>query len=190
MRVRGNSLHDGRPVQVEWSLGESDVDRVEPFLDVLERFDGDGVYMVGSAVVILEHEDHVKVLKTKLHTFQMSDFNVLKRDYHEGWFRELDQAVGGGLTKDVGSERHTVETKLTEWNIDIYVLVLPCLSNLLGESLELAIEVSATSALLLFGLKFFFITISVFSLSVSRLIELDISSFPIELNILGFLLAD
>jgi hypothetical protein len=137
-------------------------------------------------VEILEDEYHIEVLETKLDTFEMSDFDVFQSDDHEWWLGELDQAVCRWLTKDAGSERDTVEAKLTERDIDVDVLVLASFGDLLGECLEFSVKSSSASSLFLFLLEFFLVTISVSSLSVSSLIELDISSFTVELDILVF----
>jgi hypothetical protein len=141
-------------------------------------------------VKVLEYEDHIEVLETELDTFQMCHFDVVECDDHEGGFGELDQAICGGLTEDVGSEWDTVEAKFTERNINIDVLILASLSDLLCESLELAIKVSTSSSLFLFLLEFFLVTISEFALSISGLIKLDVGSFSVELDVLGLLLTN
>jgi hypothetical protein len=94
------------------------------------------------------------------------------------------------LTVNAGTVWDTIESKFAERDIDINVLILACLGNLLSECLKLSIEVGAASAFLLLGFEFFFVTTSVLSLSVPRLVELNVGSFSIELNILCLLLAN
>jgi hypothetical protein len=94
------------------------------------------------------------------------------------------------LAENARTEWDTIESKLAERNIDIDVFVLACFSDLLCEGFELSIEVSTTSSFLLLSLEFFFVAISILPLPVSGLVELDVGSFSIELNILCLLLAD
>jgi hypothetical protein len=94
------------------------------------------------------------------------------------------------LAENARTEWDTIESKLAERNIDIDVIVLACFSDLLCEGFELSIEVSTTSSFLLLSLEFFFVAISILPLPVSGLVELDVGSFSIELNILCLLLAD
>jgi hypothetical protein len=120
----------------------------------------------------------------------VGNFDVIKCDDCEWLLGELDQAVSGGLTEDVGAVWDTIEAEFAERNIDVDVLALASIGDLLGEELELAIELGTTSTLLLLGLEFFLVTVSIFALSISGLIELDVGSFAIELDILLLLLTD
>jgi len=120
----------------------------------------------------------------------VGNFDVIKRDDCEWLLGELDQAVSGGLTEDVGAVWDAIEAEFAERNIDVDVLALASIGDLLGEELELAIELGTTSTLLLFGLEFFLIAVSIFALSISGLIELDVGSFAIELDILLLLFTD
>ncbi len=54
----------------------------------------------------------------------------------------------------------------------------------------MSVEISPASSLLLLGLELLFITISVLPLSISGLVELDVCSFSVELNVFCLLLAD
>jgi len=58
------------------------------------------------------------------------------------------------------------------------------LSNFFCKCLDLPIEDRPPPSLLLFHLNFVFITIPVFTFTISSLVKLDISSFPEELDIL------
>src|SRR4051812_20451554 len=116
--------------------------------------------MVRCTVEILEDEHHIEVLETKLHTLEMSDFDVFKSNDHEWWFGELNQAVCGGLTEHARTERDTVEAKFTERNIDVNVLVLSGFGNFLSKRFEISIKLSTASSLFLFLLELFLVAIS------------------------------
>jgi len=66
MRVSSHCLHDGAPVQVEWSLGIGDVNAIKPLFNSIKRFDGDGVNMGWWAVEVLVDEDEIEVLEAEL----------------------------------------------------------------------------------------------------------------------------
>lgn len=183
-------LHDCGPVQVERTLGKGDIHRIEPLFHVIQRLHGYGVDVVGRAREVLEHEDQIEVLETELYTFEVSNFNLFECDDHERRFGELHETVRGRLAEDVGAEWNTIETNLAERDVHIKVLVLACFSNLLSESLELAIEVGTTATLFLFGLELLFISVAVFAFAVTGFIKLDVSSFAKELNVFCLLLAD
>ena len=120
----------------------------------------------------------------------MCDFNVIKSEDHEWRFGKLDQAICRWLTENVGSEWNTIEAKFSERNININVVVFARLGNLLSKGLECAIKLGTTSSFVLLSLKLLFIAKSGLSFSVSSLIELDVGSFAVKLNILGFLLSN
>lgn len=57
-------------------------------------------------------------------------------------------------------------------------------SNLFSEHFDFLVEHGSTLAFLLFHLDFVLITISMFTLAITGLIELDIGGFPEELDVL------
>ncbi|KAI6752623.1 hypothetical protein HG530_013375 [Fusarium avenaceum] len=163
MSVCCDGLHDSWPVEVERTLGVGNIRRVEIVLDLIEELDRDCVDMMG-------------------------DLNFLNGDNHEGRLDNLDEAVGGRLNEDIASEWHTVESKLTDRHVDLDTFVLTGLGNLLSKALEQSVQISSPTSFFLLCLKFILITVSVFSLAVTRLIKLDVCRFSVELNILCLLL--
>lgn len=76
-----------------------------------------------SLEVILECENHIKVLETKLDTLQMDDLDVGKSHDKEWGFTQVDETVLCGLQENVGPERYSVEGKIAEWNIDLNLVI-------------------------------------------------------------------
>lgn len=76
-----------------------------------------------SLEVILECENHIKVLETKLDTLQMDDLDISKGDDKEGSLTQVDETVLCGLQENVGPEGHSVEGKIAEWNIDLNLVI-------------------------------------------------------------------
>lgn len=144
--------------------------------------------MVGRSREVLENKDKVKVLQAELNSLKMCDLDVLQSNNHEGRLCELDQTFRGWLDVDVAPERNTVESKVPYGHVDLDALVPTGFRNLLGEALEQTIELRTSAALLLFCLELVFIAISVLALTVSRLVELDVSRLAVELDISRLLL--
>lgn len=113
----------------------------------------------------------------------MGNLDLVQSDHHEGRLSELNQCISCRLNEDVGTVGNTGEPNLSERDVDIYTFVLPGVSNLLGERLELAIKCSSSTSLLLFSLKFFLVAIAVLAPAVSSLVKLHFSGLAIELDI-------
>ena len=190
MRVLGDGFHDSAPIQVEWTFGVLDVAGVEPLLDTFEALDGDGVDVSRGAVEVLEDEDHIEILQAKLDTFEVGDFDLLKRDHCERWLGQLYQAVGSGLHEDVRAVGNTTKAQVAERYVYGDALVGASACDLVGKVLELLIESYPTSTFLLLLFKFLLIMLSVLALAISRLVELHIGSLSVELNVLRFFLPD
>jgi hypothetical protein len=92
------------------------------------------------------------------------------------------------LDEDVTAEGHTVEPQISDGHIDLDILATAGLGNLLGKALEKSIQLGTAATFFLFGLKLVFVSIAVFSFSVSSLVKLNVSRFTIELHVLGLLL--
>lgn len=90
---------------------------LKPVLDVIQLWHGNGVDVDRCAMEVLKDKDHIKVLQSKLDTFQVSNFNFAQGDDQERWIRQVNETIGCGLQQYIRSERHTSETKFPEWHI-------------------------------------------------------------------------
>lgn len=120
---------------------------------------------------------------TYLDSFQMSNFDLVQGDHHEGGLGELDQCIGRRLNKNIGAVGNTGEADLSEGDVDIYTLILASISDFLSECLELAIKRGSPASFLLLSLKFFLVTISMLASAVASLVELHFRGLAIELDI-------
>ena len=139
---------------------------------------------------VLENKYHIEILETKLNTFQMGDFDVVKSDDHKRRLSELDQAVCRRLTENIRAKWDAIEAKLAKWNVNVHVIILSCICDFPSKCLKLLVKISTTSPFFLLSLKFFLVAVSVFPFAISSLIKLYISSFTVKLNIFGFFFAD
>lgn len=118
----------------------------------------------------------------------MRNLNFLNGNDHKRRLDNLNEAVRGRLHKDIASEWHTMETKVTNRHVHLDTFVATSLGNLLSKALEQSIQLGSATSFLLFCLELVLVTITVLSLAVTRLIELNVCGFSIELNILRLLL--
>ena len=70
--------------------------------------------MQGRLREILEDENPIKLLETKLYTLERGDLDLRKRDHSERRIRKVDQAVGCRLQPNVGAEWYTFEREFSE----------------------------------------------------------------------------
>src|SRR5687768_244360 len=136
---------------------------------------------------VLEDKDHIKVLQTELHTFQMSHLDFIDCDHHEWGLHNLDETVSRGLDEHVAPVGYTMETEVANRHVHLNTLVATSLSNLLSEALEQPVELCSATTLLLLGFKLVFIAVAILALPVTRLIELNVRCFAVELDILCLL---
>ncbi len=105
-------------------------------------------------VVVLEDEDHVKVLQLKLDALKVDQLNVLQRDDEgrlqgedkrsisstKNFFKtypvsEIHQAATGGLQEDIGAVGHAEEGQVAKRRVKLHRLVGHLL-HLVAEELE------------------------------------------------------
>lgn len=130
------------PIKIERSLRERYIHRIEPIFDLLQGLCGNGIDMDGWPLEILHDENKIEVLsvactsvthiigfmlhsysETVLHTFEMSDLDLIDWDNKRRRFGQIDQRIRRRLNKNVGSERYTAETKLAEGNVNVKAAV-------------------------------------------------------------------
>lgn len=64
--------------------------------------------------IILEDEDHIKVLEVELHPLKVYELHLLQGDDEGRPLRQVDQGAGGGLQQHCAAERRSGETKFSE----------------------------------------------------------------------------
>lgn len=154
---------------------------------------------------VFENEDEIELLQCKLDSFQGCNFDLVERDNKERRFNEVDETFSGRLQPGVGSERNTLKGQLSEGHVNLDRFSGLCtivrvragetarlstyrsggsLRDSLRKELKLLVEHLSPSPFLLFHLYLILVTITVFPLSVTRLIELNVGSFSEELNVL------
>jgi hypothetical protein len=113
----------------------------------------------------------------------MGNFNLIESDDHERRLGELNKSIRSRLDQNIGAIGHTSETNFTERNININALILAGIRDLLSKGLELAVQGSPSASLFLLGFEFLLVAVAVLAAAISRLIELHLGSFAVELNI-------
>jgi hypothetical protein len=120
----------------------------------------------------------------------MGNFNLVERDNHERRLCKLNKGIRSRLDKNIGAIRHTRETNFAERNINIDALVLARIRDLLGESLELAVQGRPSASFFLLGLEFLLVAVAVLAAAVARLVELHLGGFAVELDVARLPLSD
>lgn len=207
-------LHDGSPAEIDRALGEGDVARVEPLLDILELTRRDGIAGERSARQlsrlgasrsikrtqihahgdrrlgkVLEDEDEVKVLEAVLDALEVGDLDLCQGDDEEGRLDEVDQAVGRRLHQHVGSGRDALEAEFAVRDVDLDPAVRG-LCDLVRERLEVPVELGPFPPLVLLGLDLVLVPVLPPPLPVARLVEGRLGSLAVELDVERLLLAD
>ena len=143
-----------------------------------------------SSVEVLEDKHHVEVLEAELYTLEMYNLNFGQCNDKEGILGKLHQAVDGRLNPDTGAGRHTVETQISDRNIDLQAFTLASIGDLVGKGLEFLVQLHAASSLFLFLLELFLVSVAVLSLAVPGFVEGHVCCLTEELNIFDLLLTN
>jgi len=137
---------------------------------------------------VREHKDEIELLQSMLDSLEVADLDLVQGDDREGHVGKVNEAVGRGLKEDVGPEGNSLESELSEGNVDLELVggirVVGSGGDLLGEGFELSVEGLSKFPFLLLELDLVLVSVSVLPLLVSCLIELDVGGFARELDVL------
>jgi len=212
VRILVDGLHDGRPGQVDGSFRDGDVDRavreggrrrsvelveerrrptknsLQPLLNPLQHPKGNRVDVQRRSREVGEHKHEIELLQPMLHSLEVADLDLVQGDDGEGHVGEVNETVRRRLEKDVGPEGNSLESELSEGDVDLELVgrirVVRGDGDLLGEGFELSVEGLSQFPFLLLELDLVLVSVSVLPLLVSCLVELDVGSFARELDVL------